>query len=71
MADAFPAVGHKYIVTFTADDGAGQLRVQLDFHSLTSEPDLYSTIITNITSPGDGPNNPDFSKFHGVMKQVA
>ncbi|WP_375412942.1 hypothetical protein [uncultured Bradyrhizobium sp.] len=36
MADAFPATGHKYLVHFTADDGGGQFRVQLDFHSLTS-----------------------------------
>jgi hypothetical protein len=36
MADVFPAVGHKYLVHFTADDGSGQFRVQLDFHSLTS-----------------------------------
>jgi hypothetical protein len=34
--DAFPAVGHKYVVDFTADSGAGGFRVQLDFHSLTS-----------------------------------
>ena len=36
MVDTFPAVGHKYIVAFKADEGAGQFRVQLDFHSLTS-----------------------------------
>jgi MoaF-like len=117
MTDTFPAVGHKYIVTFRSDDGAGQFRVQLDFHSLTSltytgvRPDgslsansetvditveairdsLFlvtwkeqfgttvvhledyknNTIITNITSPTDAPNNPDFSKFHGTMQQVA
>lgn len=34
--DAFPAVGHKYVVDFKADIGAGGFRVQLDFHSLTS-----------------------------------
>jgi hypothetical protein len=117
MADAFPAVGHKYLVAFTSDDGGGQFRVQLDFHSLTSltytgvrpdgslsensetvtitvEPirDLLflvtwkeqfgttvvhledyknSTIITNITSPGDDPRAPEFSKFHGTFTQVA
>ncbi len=35
MADVFPAVGHKYLVHFTSDQG-GEFRVQLDFHSLTS-----------------------------------
>ena len=115
MADTFPAVGDKYLVTFTSDDGAGQFRVQLDFHSLTSltytgvRPDgtlsensetvaitvepirdqLFhvtwkeqfgttvvhledyknNVIITNITSPGDDPRNPDFSKFHGAFTQ--
>ena len=36
MAYLFPAVGHKYLVDFTADDGSGQFKVQLDFHSATS-----------------------------------
>ena len=36
MADQFPAVGHKYLVAFTADDGSGGFRVQLDFHSESS-----------------------------------
>ena len=36
MADVFPAVGHKYLVDFATDDGAGRFKVQLDFHSLTS-----------------------------------
>ena len=36
MADKFPAVGHKYLVAFTADDGSGGFRVQLDFHSESS-----------------------------------
>jgi len=117
MTDTFPAVGHKYMVSFKADDGAGQFRVQLEFHSLTSltytgvRPDgtlgansetvhiavegirdsLFlvtwkeesgttvvhledyknNTIITNITSPSETPNSPDFSKFHGTMQQVA
>jgi hypothetical protein len=117
MTDTFPAVGHKYVVTFSSDDGAGQFRVQLDFHSLTSltytavRPDgslgansetvditiepirdsLFlvtwkeqfgttvvhledyknNTIITNITSPTDAANKPDFSKFHGTVQQVA
>jgi hypothetical protein len=117
MADGFPAVGHKYLVHFTADDGSGQFRVQLDFHSLTSmtytgvksdgtlgdnsetvnitvEPirDMLflvtwkedggttvvhledykeNTIITNITDPGPDPAHPNFSKFHGTMKQTS
>jgi hypothetical protein len=104
-------------VAFKANDGAGQFRVQLDFHSLTAltytgvRPDgslsggsetvtitvepirdqLFlvtwkeefgttvvhledykdNTIITNITSPGDDPRKPDFSKFHGTMTQVS
>ncbi|MDO9058948.1 MAG: hypothetical protein Q7U92_08015, partial [Bradyrhizobium sp.] len=36
MADNFPAVGHKYLVDFRADDGSGGFRVQLDFHSESS-----------------------------------
>lgn len=36
MADKFPAVGHKYLVKFKADDGSGGFKVQLDFHSETS-----------------------------------
>ncbi|MDT5332105.1 MAG: hypothetical protein QOF31_3402 [Mycobacterium sp.] len=36
MAEAFPAIGNKYLVTFTADEGAGGFRVQLEFHPLTS-----------------------------------
>jgi len=36
LADLFPAVGHKYAVEFRADNGDGQFRVQLEFHSLTS-----------------------------------
>jgi hypothetical protein len=36
MADKFPAVGHKYLVDFQADDGSGRFRVQLDFHSESS-----------------------------------
>ena len=36
MADKFPAVGHKYLVSFTADDGSGGFKVQLHFHSETS-----------------------------------
>ena len=36
MADSFPAVGHKYAVEFRSDNGNGQFRVQLEFHSLTS-----------------------------------
>lgn len=36
MADKFPAVGHKYLVDFRADDGSGGFRVQLDFHSESS-----------------------------------
>src|SRR5277367_4459045 len=36
MVNAFPAVGRKYLVTFTAEDGVDQFRVQLDFHSNTS-----------------------------------
>jgi hypothetical protein len=117
MADTFPAVGHKFVVAFTSDDGAGQFRVQLHFHSLTSltytgvRPDgslsqnsetvnitvepirdmLFlvtwkeqsgttvvhledyknDTIITNITSPGNDPDTPDFSKFHGTFTRVA
>jgi hypothetical protein len=116
MTDAFPAVGHKYIVTFKSDDGAGQFRVQLEFHSLRSltytgvrpdgtlgansetvditvEPIRDSlflvtwkeqsgttvvhledyknhTIITNITTPTEAANNPNFAKFHGTMQQV-
>jgi hypothetical protein len=30
-----------------------------------------NTIITNITSPTDAANKPDFSKFHGTVQQVA
>ena len=36
MADAFPAVGHKYLVDFATDDGTRRFKVQLHFHSLTS-----------------------------------
>jgi hypothetical protein len=36
LAVDFPAVGHKYVVTFTARDGSAGFRVQLDFHSPTS-----------------------------------
>jgi len=36
MAYQFPAVGHKYLVDFTADDGSGEFKVQLDFQSATS-----------------------------------
>jgi hypothetical protein len=36
MSDAFPAVGHKYLVHFATDDGSAQFHVQLDFHSETS-----------------------------------
>jgi hypothetical protein len=36
MADEFPAVGHKYLVNFLADDGSGGFKVQLHFHSETS-----------------------------------
>jgi MoaF-like len=36
LADSFPAVGHKYAVEFRSDNGDGQFRVQLEFHSLTS-----------------------------------
>jgi hypothetical protein len=36
MAYRFPAVGHKYLVDFTADDGSGEFKVQLDFHSAVS-----------------------------------
>jgi hypothetical protein len=36
MADPFPAVGHKYLVDFTADDGTGTFKVQLDFQSAVS-----------------------------------
>jgi hypothetical protein len=36
MSDVFPAVGHKYLVDFKADDGNGGFKVQLDFHSETS-----------------------------------
>jgi hypothetical protein len=32
----FPAVGHKYEVKFTADDGIEGFAVQLQFHSPTS-----------------------------------
>ena len=35
-ADTFPAVGHTYLVGFTADVGQGRFRVLLDFHSETS-----------------------------------
>ena len=34
MSDAFPAVGHKYLVDFTAP--GARFRVQLDFTSETS-----------------------------------
>jgi hypothetical protein len=30
-----------------------------------------NTIITNITSPSDDPNDPSFSKFHGTMEQIS
>ena len=33
MADIFPATGHKYLVDFSADNGGGRFKVQLDFHS--------------------------------------
>jgi hypothetical protein len=36
MADIFPAVGHTYLVEFTADVGPGRFRVLLDFQSETS-----------------------------------
>jgi hypothetical protein len=36
MSNVFPAVGHKYLVDFKADDGGGGFKVQLDFHSETS-----------------------------------
>jgi hypothetical protein len=36
MADVFPAVGHKYLVDFATADGTRHLKIQLDFHSLTS-----------------------------------
>jgi hypothetical protein len=36
MADAFPAVGHKYLVDFATADGTRHFKVQLDFHSETS-----------------------------------
>jgi hypothetical protein len=118
MPDAFPAVGHKYLVDFSSASGA-RFRVQLDFASETSltytgidangNPILNSsetvhitvesirdqlflvtwqesdgttvvhledykmnTIITNITQPGSGAKaSPDFSKFHGTMRQVS
>lgn len=121
MPDAFPAVGHKYIVDFSSASG-GRFRVQLDFASETSltyvgldangnpipdssesvditvEPvrDLLflvtwqerdgttvvhledyrmNTIITNITQPAKDANGvkarPDFSKFHGTMRQIS
>jgi hypothetical protein len=30
-----------------------------------------NTIITNITDPGPDPAHPNFSKFHGTMKQTS
>ncbi len=34
MADQFHAVGHKYLVSFSTDDGSGGFEApQLDFHS--------------------------------------
>ena len=50
MADEFPAVGHKYLVHFKADDGPGEFRVQLDFHSLTK--------MTYTSANADGSLNP-------------
>lgn len=118
MLDAFPAVGHKYLVEFSSASGA-RFRVQLDFASETSltytgidangnpipdssetvditvEPirdqlflvtwqegdgitvvhlEDYSmnTIITNITQPGRSAGAvPEFSKFHGTMRQIS
>ena len=52
MSDAFPAVGHKYLVDFTAPGGG--FRVQLDF---TSETSLTYTGID-----GDGNPIPDSSE---------
>src|SRR5437868_3248070 len=36
MADAFPGVGHKYLVDFATADGTRHFKVQLDFRSATS-----------------------------------
>jgi hypothetical protein len=36
MTDTFPAVGHTFLVEFTADAGPGKFRVLLDFHSESS-----------------------------------
>ena len=52
MAYQFPAVGHKYLVDFTADDGSGQFKVQLDFHSATS---LTYTGVKSDGTLGDHP----------------
>lgn len=118
MPDAFPAVGHKYLVDFRSASGA-RFRVQLEFASETSltytgidangnpipnssetvditvepirdqlflvtwregdgttvvhlEDYRMNTIITNITQPSrDTKALPNFSKFHGTMRQVS
>ena len=117
MADAFPAVGHKYLVDFATDDGTRRFKVQLDFHSETSltytgvrqdgslssksetvviavqpvrdmlflvtwkeesgttvvhlEDYRDNRITTNITSPGNDPNNPSFMKLSGPMTKIS
>jgi hypothetical protein len=58
MADPFPAVGHKYLVDFTADDGSGQFRVQLDFQSAVS---LTYTGVKSDGTLGDQPETVDIT----------
>jgi hypothetical protein len=50
MAYVFPAAGHKYLVEFTADDGSGKFKVQLDFTSAVS---LTYTLIGPDGKPTD------------------
>lgn len=58
MAYLFPAAGHKYLVDFTADDGSGQFKVQLDFHSATS---LTYTGVKPDGTLGDQPETVDIT----------
>jgi hypothetical protein len=58
MADIFPAVGHRYLVDFKADQGNGRFRVQLDFHSETS---LTYTGVKSDGSLGENPETVDIT----------
>jgi hypothetical protein len=59
MPDAFPAVGHKYLVDFSSASGA-RFRVQLDFASETS------LTYTGIDANGNSiPNSSRDGRHHG------